>query len=171
VRQAASPVSDGASRSVTAAQCVQASMHKADRVTICWAEGPDRAPRHSQFVTVPVPGLGAVPAGRTAIRANGARPRLVIAEWPVGRLHARRYWITNLAGRPTAQIVTLAKQRSRSSAVIGSLHAELGLGDFEGRSFRGWHHHVTLVAAAAHFRRVSAGSAIPDVRLALATAA
>lgn len=175
VRQAAGPISDGASRSMTAAQCVQASMLKADRVTIYWAEGPDRAPRHSQFVTVPVPGLGVVPMGRTAFRTNGPRPRLAIAEWPVGRLHARRYWITNLAGRTTAQIVTLAKLRSRSGAALGALHTELGLGDFEGRSFRGWHHHVTLVAAASHFQRVAAGSALPldrpSARLALVPAA
>jgi SRSO17 transposase len=28
------------------------------------------------------------------------------------------------------------------------MHEEFGLGDFEGRSFRGWHHHVTLASAA-----------------------
>lgn len=159
VRQAAGRVSEGAQRSLTAAQCVQASMRKADRVTICWSEGPDRAPRHSQFVAVPVPGLGPVASGHAALRANGLRPRLAIAEWPVGRVQARRYWITNLAGRTTAQIVTLAKLRSRSGPMIGGLHAGLGLGDFEGRSFRGWHHHVTLVSAASHFQGATAAAA------------
>ena len=175
VRQAAGPISDRASRSMTAAQCVQASMLKTERVTICWTEGPDRTPRQSQFVTVPVPGLGLVPMGRTAIRAHGPRPRLVVAEWQVGRMQARRYWITNLAGRATAQIVTLAKLRSRSSAMIGALYSEFGLGDFEGRSFRGWHHHVTLVASASSFQRIAVEPAMsdehPPVRLALAPAA
>lgn len=176
VRQPAGPTTGGVPRSMTAAQCVQAAMGKADRVTICWAEGPDRVPRHSQFVTVPVPGLAGYPLGRTAVRtSNGARARLAIAEWPVGRMQARRYWITNLAGRTTAQIVTLAKQRARSAATAAYLHAELGLGDFEGRSFRGWHHHVTLVAAALHFEQIAAESAIAGIRsaapVALASAA
>lgn len=175
VRQAAGPISDGATRSMSAAQCVQVSMLKTERVTICWAEGPDRTPRQSQFVTVPVPGLGLAPMGRTAIRAHGPRPRLAIAEWPAGRMQARRYWITNLAGRATAQIVTLAKLRSRSTAMVGALQTEFGLGDFEGRSFRGWHHHVTLVAAASSFQRIAAEPATSQdrspARLALVSAA
>ena len=31
---------------------------------------------------------------------------------------------------------------------------EFGLGDFEGRSFRGWHHHVTLASVALGFDMV-----------------
>ena len=162
VRQAAGRISDAAWRGMTAAQCVQASMLKTERVTICWAEGPDRTPRQSQFVTVPVPGLGVVPTGRAAVRTHGPRPRLVIAEWQAGRMQARRHWITNLAGRATVQIVMLAKLRSRSTAMVGALQTEFGLGDFEGRSFRGWHHHVTLVAAASSFQRIAAESVASD---------
>jgi SRSO17 transposase len=36
-----------------------------------------------------------------------------------------------------------------------TLRGEFGLQDFEGRSFTGWHHHVTLVSAAHALRAVN----------------
>ncbi|HEV2636431.1 MAG TPA: IS701 family transposase [Actinocrinis sp.] len=149
------PAAGGAlGRGLSAAQCVHGGMYKGDRTTVSWAEGADGATRQSQFLTVPVPGV-APAADARGHRAPAQRVRLVLAEWPAGRSRARGYWVTNLAARTPAHIVALAKLRSRTRAAVENLHADFGLGDFEGRSFRGWHHHVTLVSAAAAFSRVS----------------
>lgn len=161
VRHATGPGSSGAGRSLTASQCVQNAAHRTERVTIAWNEGADNWSRQSQFVTVPVPGLGigvgpTSGAGGTALaRAAVQRMRLMMAEWPAGQTRARSHWVTNLSGRSPAQLVALAKLRSRTRTMVGGLHTDIGLGDFEGRSFRGWHHHVTLVGAAAGFQSVA----------------
>jgi SRSO17 transposase len=164
VRRAAGPTIAGAARSLSASQCVQAAMYKGERVTVSWDDGAYGAPRQSQFLTVPVPGTG-VPGGH-GYRAHAQRPRLVIAEWPAGWSRARGHWVTNLAARSTAHVVTLAKQRARTRAAIDALHTDYGLGDFEGRSLRGWHHHVTLVSAAAAFPTLATRAALNDARLA-----
>jgi SRSO17 transposase len=50
-----------------------------------------------------------------------------------------------------AEIVQLLKLRQQ--VAMDSEHlARAGLADFEGRSYRGWHHHVTLVSAARAFQ-------------------
>ncbi|HEU5357330.1 MAG TPA: IS701 family transposase [Actinocrinis sp.] len=161
VRHATGPGSSGGGRSLTASQCVQNAAHRTERVTIAWNEGADNWSRQSQFVTVPVPGLGIGVgpgmggSGHLPARTAVQRLRLMMAEWPAGRTRARNYWVTNLSGRSPAQLVALAKLRSRTRAMVGGLHTDVGLSDFEGRSFRGWHHHVTLVGAAAGFQSVA----------------
>lgn len=45
-------------------------------------------------------------------------------------------------------LLHLVRRSARSGAVLGSLADEFGLLDFEGRSFPGWHHHMTLMSAA-----------------------
>jgi SRSO17 transposase len=145
----------------TAANCVQAAAQRCDRMTLTWAEGADGAPRQSQFLAVPVPApVPQLPRRRPEVLAAAVRPRLIVAEWPVGRPMPRGYWITNIGigGRAPSRVVALAKLRSRSSRVLDRLHDDLGLGDFEGRSFRGWHHHVTLVSCAHGFRELARGS-------------
>ena len=50
-----------------------------------------------------------------------------------------------------AELVRLAKLRWRIELDYRELKEALGLDHFEGRSFRGWHHHVTLVSLAHGF--------------------
>lgn len=167
VRRAAGPTIVGAARSLTASQCVHAATYRGERVTVSWAEGADGSPRQSQFLTVPVPGIGPQGAfGGQGHRAHAQRPRVVIAEWPAGWSRARGHWVTNLAARSTAHVVALAKHRTRTQAALAALHTDFGLGDFEGRSFRGWHHHVTLVSAAAAFPTLTTRAALAQARLA-----
>ncbi len=52
---------------------------------------------------------------------------------------------------PLEQLVHLAKLRWRVEHDDRELKDALGLDHFEGRSFKGWHHHVTLVSAAHAF--------------------
>ncbi|MGW1754554.1 transposase [Streptomyces mirabilis] len=50
-----------------------------------------------------------------------------------------------------AELVSLAKIRWRIEHDYRELKHGLGLDHFEGRSWNGWHHHVTLVTAAHAF--------------------
>jgi hypothetical protein len=165
VRQAGTCPGAGSPQSMSAAQCVRGGMYREERVTVSWAEGADGGRRQSQFLAVPVPGLGAAGSGQ-GLRPKGQRMRMVVAEWPAGSDRARDYWVTNLAIRSPAQVVLLAKLRSRTRATVGALHSDFGLGDFEGRSFRGWHHHVTLVSAAASFSGLATRSTLAAARYA-----
>ncbi len=142
----------GAPRLLTAAQCVKMAAYRCERTTLAWTDGTELGPRRSQFLVAPVPGLPAAERDER-LRASG-RARRVVAEWPVGLARPRTYWVTNLPGS-LAQLVALGRLRAHSGRALAALRADLGLADFEGRSFRGWHHHVTLVSAAHGFRALA----------------
>ncbi|MGW0877959.1 IS701 family transposase [Streptomyces sp. NPDC002740] len=76
----------------------------------------------------------------------------LLAEWPVGADAPSEYWLSNLPpDTPVAELVRLAKVRWRIEHDYRELKHGLGLDHFEGRSWTGWHHHVTLVTAAQAF--------------------
>ena len=76
----------------------------------------------------------------------------LLAEWPEGAEAPTDYWLSNLpADTPIAELVRLAKIRWRIEHDYRELKHGLGLDHFEGRSWTGWHHHVTLVTAAHAF--------------------
>ncbi|MFJ3960437.1 hypothetical protein [Streptomyces sp. NPDC090036] len=56
-------------------------------------------------------------------------------------------WLTNMNRHRMDDLLHLVRG-GRSTAVLGSLADDFGLLDFEGRSFPGWHHHMTLMSAA-----------------------
>ncbi|MET8971286.1 hypothetical protein ABZX80_24430 [Streptomyces hydrogenans] len=79
-----------------------------------------------------------------------ARPLLV--EWPEGQDAPTGYWISNLpATTPVADLVRRAKMCWRIEHDYRELKHGLGLDHFEGRTWCGRHHHVTLVTAAQAF--------------------
>lgn len=84
---------------------------------------------------------------------DGVLPEVtLLAEWPEGAQQPTDYWLSNLpAGTPVAELVRLAKIRWRIEHDYRELKHGLGLDHFEGRSWNGWHHHVTLVTAAHAF--------------------
>lgn len=76
----------------------------------------------------------------------------LIAEWPPGQAEPTRYWLSTLpATTRRADLVRAAKQRWRIEHDYRELKTGLGLTHYEGRKWAGWHHHVTLVAAAHGF--------------------
>lgn len=78
--------------------------------------------------------------------------RWLLAEWPEGKDAPTDYWLSNLPpDTPIEQLVALAKLRWRVEQDYRELKDALGLDHFEGRSFGGWHHHVTLVSVAHGF--------------------
>ncbi|WP_329312448.1 transposase [Streptomyces sp. NBC_01278] len=81
----------------------------------------------------------------------GARTWL-IAQWLEGEDEPTKYWISNLPAHiPAKDLVRLAKSRWRIEHDHRELKTALGLDHFEGRSFTGWHRHVTLATAAHLF--------------------
>jgi SRSO17 transposase len=94
------------------------------------------------------------PANRDIPRAaNGSLPECwLLAEWPRQADEPTDYWLSTLPpDTPIAELVRLAKIRWRIEHDYRELKTGLGLGHFEGRSFTGWHRHVTLAALAQAF--------------------
>jgi len=62
------------------------------------------------------------------------------------------YWLSTLPETtPLKELVRLAKIRWRIEHDYRELKTGLGLAHFEGRTYAGWHHHMTLVTAAHLF--------------------
>jgi SRSO17 transposase len=76
----------------------------------------------------------------------------LLVEWPEGEAEPTKLWFANL-GVDTAleRLVALAKLRWRIERDYQELKQELGLGHFEGRGWRGFHHHASLCIAAYGF--------------------
>jgi SRSO17 transposase len=94
------------------------------------------------------------PANRDIPRApDGTLPECwLIAQWPPGASEPTDYWLSTLpADTPLRELVGLAKIRWRIEHDYRELKDGLGLDHFEGRSYLGWHRHVTLTALAQAF--------------------
>jgi SRSO17 transposase len=130
-------------------QLVLATGEQAAR-TVAWREGADGAPLVSRFVALRVR-----PAGvqlRRVARGGELPVGWLLAEWPQGEPEPVKYWLASLpADTPLARLVGLAKLRWRVEHDDRELKDALGLDHFEGRSWQGWHHHVTLVSVAHAF--------------------
>lgn len=75
-----------------------------------------------------------------------------MVEWPEGKDEPVKYWLSNLpVDTNIKDLVRLGKLRWRIEHDYRELKDALGLDHFEGRSYRGFHHHVTLVSVAHAF--------------------
>ena len=84
--------------------------------------------------------------------ANGPAEEWLLVEWPKGEEEPTKYWLATLAEDVAFKcLVDLAKMRWRIERDYQELKQELGLGHFEGRGWRGFHHHATLCIAAYGF--------------------
>ena len=73
-------------------------------------------------------------------------------EWPKESDEPTKYWLSTLPEKTAfTRLVDLAKLRWRIERDYQELKQEVGLGHFEGRSWRGFHHHATLCIAAYGF--------------------
>jgi SRSO17 transposase len=76
----------------------------------------------------------------------------LLIEWPQGEAEPTRYWLSTLPSNVNfRELVDMAKLRWRIERDYQELKQELGLGHFEGRSWRGFHHHATMCIAAYGF--------------------
>jgi SRSO17 transposase len=76
----------------------------------------------------------------------------LLIEWPEGEKEPRKYWLSTLPESTTLQeLVQTVQMRWRIERDFQELKGELGLNQFEGRNWRGFHHHATLCIAAYGF--------------------
>ncbi|WP_405828998.1 MULTISPECIES: IS701 family transposase [unclassified Streptomyces] len=110
--------------------------------------GPQRLRIHSALVRVPggeTGALGAAGAHQTYRLFGERRPG-------PGQRVGGPVWLTNMSRHRMDDLLHLARQSARATATLGTLADEFGLLDFEGRSFPGWHHHMTLMSAAYAYK-------------------
>lgn len=76
----------------------------------------------------------------------------LLIEWPEGDKEPTKYWLSTLPEDiGFERLVELAKLRWRIERDYQELKQELGLGHYEGRGWRGFHHHASLCMAAYGF--------------------
>ena len=114
--------------------------------TVTWREGTNAA-LSSRFAAIRVHCTS-----RAAQPSETAEEQWLLVEWPSEELEPTKYFLSTLpADTPIKELVRLAKLRWRIERDYQELKQELGLGHFEGRSWRGFHHHATLCIAAYGF--------------------
>lgn len=116
--------------------------------TVAWRAG-SKGPLTSRFARFPVWCAHAYQRGGPF----APREETCLVEWPVAQPAPTKYWLADLREEPLGlrRLVRLAKGRWRIEQDYRELKDELGLDHFEGRSWTGWHHHVTLVSMAYAF--------------------
>jgi SRSO17 transposase len=119
--------------------------------TVTWREGT-RGEMTSRFLTLRVR-----PANIELRRAANKQDLeldvcWLICDWPEGKDRPVKYWLSNLPeNTPIEDLVRLGKLRWRIEHDYRELKDALGLDHFEGRGWRGFNHHVTLVSVAHAF--------------------
>lgn len=119
--------------------------------TVSWREGVAE-PLQSRFARVRV---------RAAHRDQPREEEWLIVEWPEGADEPAHYWLSTL-GKNTdwEALIETVMGRWRIERDYQELKQELGLGHYEGRNWRGFHHHASLCIAAYGFltlERLSSG--------------
>ena len=134
--------------------------------TIQWREGSAEW-LSSRFARV------RVRVGHTQLKPELLSEEWLLIEWPEGEAEPTKYWLSTLpADIGFRELVDFAKLRWRIERDYQELKQEVGLGHFEGRGWRGFHHHATLCIAAYGFLisetgddsplRTSSRRAVPD---------
>jgi len=114
--------------------------------TVRWREGTKSA-MVSRFAALRVQ-----PSHRDYWRAEPRPEEWLLIEWPDGEKEPARYWLSTLpADTPIATLVDTAKLRWRIERDFQDLKQEIGLDHYEGRGWRGFHHHAALSIAAYGF--------------------
>jgi len=114
--------------------------------TVTWRQGTRGAMR-SRFAAVRVR-----PAHRDESRSIPRAEEWLLIEWPRADPAPIKYWLSTLPPTATrADLVQLAMLRWRIERDYQELKDELGLDHFEGRGWRGFHHHASLCIAAYAF--------------------
>jgi SRSO17 transposase len=107
---------------------------------VTWREGT-RRPLHSRFARV-----------RVVDSRENSPPQWLLIEWPEGEAEPTKFVLCTMPkGTSLKQMVRTFKSRWRIERSYEDLKGELGLDHYEGRSFIGWHHHVTVVLVCYAF--------------------
>lgn len=123
--------------------------------TVVWREGTN-VDLGSRFAAVRLR-----PASRDYNLIEPRAEEWLLIEWPIGDTEPLKYWLSTLAADSSLEhLVATAKLRWRIERDYLELKQELGLGHYEGRGWRGFHHHASLCIAAYGFL-ISQREAIP----------
>jgi SRSO17 transposase len=113
---------------------------------VTWREGTNQA-LTSRFAAVRVC-CAHLDRERSALRPE----EWLLIEWPKDEAEPIKYFLSTLPARtPLQELVRVAKLRWRIERDYQELKQEFGLDHFEGRGWRGFHHHATLCIAAYGF--------------------
>jgi len=113
---------------------------------VTWREGTND-PLCSRFAAVRIR-----PASRDWLLDRPHSYEWLLIEWPTDEKEPTKYWLSTLPEDATLlTLVDMAKLRWRIERDYQELKSELGLAHFEGRGWRGFHHHATLCIAAYGF--------------------
>jgi len=135
------------------------SLPDQDWKTVTWREGT-RHPLKSCFAAVRLR-----PAHRDEKRSEPYPEEWLLMEWPTGATEPTKYWLSTLpAHTKLPALVRLAKHRWIIERDYEELKQELGLGHYEGRGWRGFHHHATLCIAAYGFLVIERTRFSPSAR-------
>lgn len=123
--------------------------------TIAWRDGTN-ARLVSRFARVRVCAAG---EGTTAAEPE----EWLIVEWPKGENEPTKFWLSTLPeGIAFERMIDITMMRWRIERDYQELKQEVGLGHFEGRSWRGFHHHATMCIAAYGFLVAERGAFPPS---------
>lgn len=115
--------------------------------TVVWREGSHEK-LSSRFAAVRVQSAHRDQEGLKAPR----REQWLLIEWPQEKTEPKKYWLATLpADTALVDLVKTAKMRWRIERDYQELKQEFGLSHYEGRGWRGFHHHATLCIAAYGF--------------------
>jgi len=113
---------------------------------VTWREGTD-GDQTSRFAALRVR-----PARKEGRQEQLLPQEWLLIEWPEGEDEPTRYWLsTEDKDIPRIELIRKAKLRWRIERDYQDLKQELGFGDYQGRGWRGFHHHITLCIAAYAF--------------------
>lgn len=114
--------------------------------TLTWREGTNTA-LSGRFAAVRVRHAGGN-VGKARLRPQ----QWLLVEWPVGDEEPSKYFLSTLPeDTPLSELVSVAHQRWRIERDYQDLKQDFGLGHYEGRGWRGFHHHAALSIAAYGF--------------------
>ena len=130
---------------MTAKELAQ-SLHPSGFQIVRWRDGT-KGKMKSRFAAVRVR-----PANRDDRRTKPHPEEWLVIEWPEGEPEPTKYWLSTLPAKTSLkELVRTAKLRWRIERDYEELKDELGLHHYEGRGWRGFHHHATLCIAAYAF--------------------
>lgn len=91
-----------------------------------------------------------------------SREQTLVIEWPKRDSEPAHYVLTTLADTtPLVELVRVIKQRWRTERAYQDMKGELGLDHFEGRSYPGWQHHVSVVLVCYAFLQTALRRSFP----------
>ena len=127
--------------------------------SVAWREGTNET-LSGRFAAVRVRHAGGN-AGKARLRPE----QWLLVEWPADQPEPTKYYLSTLPADTTLEaLVAAAHQRWRIERDYQDLKQDFGLGHYEGRGWRGFHHHAALSIAAYGFlmaERLSAQSGQP----------